>query len=348
MVPLTDLPKELREKILLAVVQQEDRLVGNTWPKTIMALLCVCKAIRRDMSWVLNFWSPLRWVQRPADLGLRAPTSLTIDGTECGPKLDSDQLGISIYDDAKAENIRGIDWGMGYSYSLMAWRNAVPRLPSGIKTILLDVTPAPGWMREEHIRSLHTLHLDNGTTRSFMMAHAYDISFMIERIYTRFASKTTVKLTGMLSHRNDWFVAEIIDRCQQKQIIIEYVGKYIYPYHIQQMVHALAPKEKTREVKDWQQALRLAPLRKVFWSNKSEDLFNRVCAESGLDAAWEEIREVAEMMADKQKTRLEMPPDDLHRAMVHSIACDMGLQTTSEGDSDNRHVVITKGSIVWG
>ncbi|KAJ8076201.1 hypothetical protein PM082_000619 [Marasmius tenuissimus] len=349
MVTLTDLPKELRQKIFLTAVQQEDRLVGNTWPKTITVLFRVCKVIRREMPWVLNSWSPLWWLQRPTDL--TASAFLNIDGIKCGPKLDS--LGISIFNDAEAENIRKADWATGYPHLLHpelveAWSSTVPRLPSGIETVLLDVTPAPGWMREEHVGWLHTLLIDTRTARCFMNAHVHDISGLVELIHARYASRITIKLTGTLSHRSNRFVAEVIDRCQQKQIIVEYVGKYVYKYHIQQVVHALAPKKLTREVKNRQQALRLASLRKVFWSNKSENLFSKACAEGGLDAVREEIRVVAEMMADKHKTRLEMPPSgNLHRAMVHSIAHDMGLQTASEGDGDNRHVVVTRESVSW-
>ncbi|KAK1219926.1 DNA-binding protein SMUBP-2 [Marasmius sp. AFHP31] len=349
MATLTDLPKELRQKIFLAVVQQEDKLVGNTWPKTITALLCVCKAIRRDMSWVLNSWIPLRWLQRPTDLA--APTSFTIDGIECGPKLES--LCLSIFNDAVAENIRKADWATGYPHLLHpelveAWSSAVPRLPSGIETVLLEVTPAPGWMRGRYVGSLHKLLHDTRTARCFMNAHVDDISSLVECIHTRYAGRITIELTGTLSRKSHRFVSGVIDRCRSKQINVEYVGKYIALLHIQQVVHALAPKKGSSEVKDWQQAVRLAPLRKVYWSDKSRNLVSKACAEGGLDGVREEIREVAEIMADKQRTRLEMPPsDNLHRAMVHSIAHDMGLQTASEGDGDNRHVVITKESIAW-
>ncbi|GME47440.1 hypothetical protein PM082_000619 [Neofusicoccum parvum] len=250
---LADLPTELRQGILLAAVEQEDRLVQDAWPGTIMALLSVCKATRRDMPWVLNCWSPLWWLQRPA--GLTGPTCLAVNGIQCGPKLA--RLCISIFHDAVVKNVKKADWALSYPHLVHpelvdAWICAVPRLPPGIATVLLDVTPAPGWMQEERPYQLKALVLDLRVARCFMNAHVNDISRLIERIHEHYAGKITINLTGKLSHKSDQFVAEVVNECLQKDIFVQYVGEYLRAdqgssIQIQHIVHDLAPKKLSPE-----------------------------------------------------------------------------------------------------
>ncbi|KAF9641536.1 hypothetical protein BFW01_g1519 [Lasiodiplodia theobromae] len=364
MAKLTDLPRELRQKILLAAVQQEDRLVGSTWPQTITTLLRVCKTLRRDMPWVLNTWSPQRWLQRPSDL-TTLPTSLTIDGVACGPFAAKPMhtLRISIFHDALPANIRKADWAMSRAEVLHpelidAWTAFIPQLPVAVDesirpTVLLDVTPAPGWMRAGgHVCELNALLLDDRTARIFMSWQVDGIADLVLRLHRHYAGNVDVKLTGALAVKSSQFVAGVVHRLLWNNgIRVHFVGEYVDPARaglgmIRHAVQRLAPKKKTAEVEDWARAVRLAPLRKVEWSKKSVKLFDRACDGGSVEAVTDDLREVAELMVDERRTRLEMPPfGNAHRAMVHSVAQDMGLLTASEGEGENRYVVITKKSL---
>jgi len=85
MAGLTTLPRELRQKILLVAVQQEDRFFGTRWPAWITDLLHVCKPIYHDMPWVISSWSPLWYFCRSIDMGNVQP--LIVNGAKYWPRL---------------------------------------------------------------------------------------------------------------------------------------------------------------------------------------------------------------------------------------------------------------------
>ncbi|OJD33772.1 uncharacterized protein BKCO1_2700068 [Diplodia corticola] len=388
---LTSLPRELRQNILLSAVQQETHLTINTpWPQTITSLLAACKLLRADMPWVLNAWSPLRVLQHPRDVAAAAATPLiTIDGVACnnpscqGPLC----LCLRLYHDVELRDL----WADGYGLDAAlvdAWHDAVAGLPLPVRVntqsgtndsdddvdarttsttstttpppptvILLDVTPAPGWMRAAgHANQLNALLQDTRTARRFLDAQALDVARLVRRIYEHYggggggSSKggrggaVEVKLTGKLARRSGAFVAKVDEG---GGVRVEFVGEYVEGAEagvgqLERAVRALAPK-KRGTVGDCARAVRLARLRRVEWSKRSAKLVDRACDGGGVEGVRETLGEMAELMVDERRDRLEMAPSgNLHRAMVHSLAQDMGMLTGSEGEGEGRFVVVTK------
>lgn len=110
------------------------------------------------------------------------------------------------------------------------------------------------------------------------------------------------------------------------------------------LIHDITPKTKPPGInaEDWKSALRLAPLRRVQWTRDTNRLFQRVADGSDSHTLRGELRAMGEVMVAEGKTRLEMAPsDNMHRAMLHRVARDMGLQSESEGQGDDRHVVVS-------
>lgn len=253
---------------------------------------------------------------------------------------------------------------------VQAWIQAVSQLPKENREVLLDITPAPGWLRgPQQVYGLNDLLLDNRVARCFMGdEHIHNISDLVQHVHERFAGKISVKLTGTLSRRSERFVLEVLGQC--RNVAVEWIGEYINSEQssaaqFQRIVHSLAPKKRTPDisVEDWQMAIKLAPLRRVRWSSKSVKLFARVCSEEKLDELREEIRELAELMVGKPGEVVKRIPiaeigefeigergenlkrtsyGNLRRALTHSLARDMGFRTASKGIDETRHVVIVR------
>ncbi|KAF4539259.1 uncharacterized protein LTHEOB_10423 [Lasiodiplodia theobromae] len=361
MATLIDLPQELRQRILLTAVQQEDRLAGSKWPKTIIALLHVCKTLRRDMPWVLDQWTPLRHLQRPSDL-TTAP-SLSIDGVACGPFLTkpAEMLYIDLFHDTLAANIRKATWnplddGVEMHQALVdAWRDAVPQLPMDKGLVVLDATPAPGWAREGHEYTLQWLMLRGA--QAFLAYHIDGIVDLVRRIYQHYAGNVEVMLAG----RYDTFhIQSLLRICfllrdfgiklpEGRQVKFSNSLR-VRRKTILYAVHNLAPRKGTPEVEDWSQAMRLAPLRKVKWSEKAAWLFQDLSTVGGsLDKLTDDMRKLAEVMVDEHGTTVTITEwTQLHlsrRRLIRHMARDMGLRVKSEGEGENRYVVISKESV---
>jgi hypothetical protein len=367
MATLTSLPRELRQQIFLTAVQDE-HLIGGTWPKTLNSLLQTCHLFRYDIPWVLNSWTPPWTLQKPADLKFLKTS--TIDGR---PTIH--HIRINIFHEVCIDSMKKPDWLTESSRVLqpelvLAWIEAVSLLPKECREVLLDITPAPGWLRRPHqMYQVNELLLDNRISRCFMGdRHVPNISALIQHIHERFAGKIRVNLTGTLCMRSERFMVGVLARCQN--VPVEWIGEYITReqsagVQFQRIVHSLAPKRRTRDicVEDWQRALTLAPLRKVRWSDKSIKLFAEICSEENVDELREEIRELAELTSGKPGEVVKRMPiteigdfeiggrggnlerisyENLRKAFTHSLARDMGFKTASKGIDETRHVVITR------
>jgi hypothetical protein len=220
---------------------------------------------------------------------------------------------------------------------------------------MLDVTPAPGGMRRHgRVYQRNDLLLENTTARCYMDAHVDSISNLIQRIHERFSGKISVKLTGTLSKRSERFVVGVLWRCMLKKVAVEWIGEYIGPEQgaaaqLQRIVHSLAPKRRTPDInaEDWQRALKLAPLRRVRWSDTSVELFGRACSEEQRNEWREEIRELAELKIGNRGGVVKKIPIteievDLRTALIRSLARDMGFRTASKGIDETRHIAITR------
>lgn len=110
------------------------------------------------------------------------------------------------------------------------------------------------------------------------------------------------------------------------------------------LIHEITPKTKSPGInkEDWKSALRLAPLRRVQWTSDANRIFQRVADGSDSHTLRGELRAMGEVMVAEGTMRLEMAPsDNMHRAMLHRLARDMGLRSESEGVGDDRHVVVS-------
>jgi hypothetical protein len=102
MTTLNSLPRELRQQILLAAVQDEN-FVGGTWPKTPISLFQTCHLFRHEMPWVLDSWTPLWTLQKPADVMFLQRSA--IDGR---PIIH--HICINIFHDICVRRLRIADW----------------------------------------------------------------------------------------------------------------------------------------------------------------------------------------------------------------------------------------------
>jgi hypothetical protein len=355
MTTFTRLPMEIRQQILLDAIQQETQIVGQAWPRTTLSLLHTNKLLRHDMLWVINIWSPLWVLQYPYELTAVPPLSLS--GPSGEPSLPTlHRLRINVFHEADDQKIKMADRFTGWSEVVhaelvSAWINAVESLHQDVEEVLVDVTPAPKWLRENKRRQqLLDLLLDNRVARCFLNEHVDDMSDLVKRIHKHYDGKITIKLTGILSRRSERFVLRVAAECMVEHIALVWVGEYVSPEQrsaaqLQRLVHSIALKNKPlgidKEV--WQKSLRLAPLRKIGWSDKSVGIFGRVYEEVEVENLREEIAQMAELMVKEGGGSVEMTPaGSLRRALVHSLAQDMGLRTASEGEGTNRYVVITR------
>lgn len=238
-----------------------------------------------------------------------------------------------------------------HSELVSAWINAVENLPQDVEEVLVDVTPAPKWLREKKRRQqLLALLLDNRTARCFLNEHIDNISDLVKRIHKHYNGKISIKLTGTLSRRSERFILRVAAECMVENIALIWVGEYVSAEQksaaqLQRLVHGLALKNKPLGIdkEGWQTALRLAPLRKIRWSDRSAEIFGQACEEIEVKDLREDIAQMAELMVNNGGGSVEMKPaGSLRRALVHILAQDMGLWTASEGEGTNRHVVITR------
>jgi hypothetical protein len=369
MASITDLPRELRQKIFLAAIWQEN-LVGTAWPKSIIALLHVSRLIRHDMPWVIKSWCPLWCLQRPNEATQFRP--LVVGGTECRPTLNC--LCIDVFHDVLLDNLKRADWATGEPQVLRHelvehWYQGVSQLPSsGVDTVLLDVTPVPGWMRERNTKTtpktlegstmatsagstgwkyqLTALLCDSRTSRIFLPAHIDGVSRLVTRIFQHFERNITLRLTGTLSHKNRQFIAAVTDRCTSLGIAIQYDGQYVNKHQaLRQTVERIAPKNKPPGIsaQDWHSALKLAPLRRIAWTKNSINVCDQISERSGTETVQEVVQNLGLFLTSTDATVLKMPPsDNMHRVLIHSVAQDMGLTTQSEGYNEGRHVIVYK------
>jgi hypothetical protein len=226
---LTTLPVELHQHILLAAVQKE-KIVGQAWPQNLLSLLQTCTLIRDEIPWVLTSWSSATWVlQKPQDLTVFS--SLSLNGQTLRPPLH--HLRITIFHETAIEVIKTACWAierLQYVRTglVQTWIEAVPLLPQGMEEVLLDVTPAPGWLcAPQQKMQLDALLLEHRIARYFMNAHVDDFVNLVQKTYEHYAGKIVVKLTGTLSRRSEGFVDGVVSQCEDKFITVEWAGEYV-------------------------------------------------------------------------------------------------------------------------
>ncbi|KAF1956238.1 hypothetical protein CC80DRAFT_492501 [Byssothecium circinans] len=344
---LLTLPRELRQTILLHAVQQETHLIGRTYPKPILSLLQTCILLRNDMAWVISSWTPTWYLTKPSDLP--SPPSITIVGTTYKPTIT--QITISIFHDTLVKNLKKADWITGYGYLahpelITAWSASIPSLPkSGIRTIFLDVTPAPGWMRSGHSTSLQSLLKDNRVARLFMNEHGNTIPSLIRQVHDHYTRAVEIKMTGTLNHRSRLFVSRVQMACLQWGRYVEFMGTFLdSEVALIRAVRIVAPKKKPEHVswKEWESMRLLGVLRRVTWAKDTKLAFERACDEDGEDEMVSVLRQIATFKASEDVERLEMPPaGKLQRAAVHKLSRDLRVSMVSEGEGDERHAVFS-------
>lgn len=270
---LTDLPRELRQKILLETLRDEHLLTGDALPKSVTTLLHVCREIRQDMPWVLKAWRPLRFLERPTDL-TKSP-SIKINGTRYTPRLGS--VYISLFHHDASEDIYrfykdGAIMHRGpivlFPFKLGQWPSAVPHLPLGIDTIILDNTPAPIWMRQAmsldkslfnsktenrlfFLRLLdRPLALQSMRPRTQKDRHVDAVVDLVERIHVHYEGNIKIILNDPL--RPPHISESMIKKCESQNIHVEYEA-------VANQTHEAHGIPLDKELEEWQVAMGIHP-----------------------------------------------------------------------------------------
>jgi hypothetical protein len=353
MATLTSLPHEIRQNIFLQLVQQEDQLIGSAYPKTIRTLLQTCNDLRNDMAWVLSQWSPTMWyLTTPFDLP--NPPSITIAGTIYTPKFTHICISMLHYIPLGTicNKYHGTIYHSETHPEVEEWSAVVAQLSTrGIKTVYLDITLAPGWMRKGHENSFNSLLLDGQVQKHLQLCYQYKLLRLIQLFHGHYVAAGNddieIKLTGVLSNRAKQDIDSVSWRSKYSGIDADFEGTYIdcVERALHKAVRTLAPKVQPARMnkQDWAGCQHLARLRKVRWSRPSWRLFNEACDEAGNEAMYAVLRQMAEYWIIGNCACLEMPPASaLRRTVIHNLAKDMGMSAESKGTGDDRRVAIVK------
>jgi hypothetical protein len=350
---LLNLPAELRQKILLLALPDEDR-VGAQWPcsASILTLLHICRCLREDMGEVIGVWEPKSTVVPYPYLITRVgKQTAEIAGKESGPK--DNRVCLQIFQDADPDRIKWTCYCVHrekYTHPelIEAWLGVVPQLPSHISSILLDVTPAPGWMRRKADYVSEALIHDKRAAKKFLGFHIDDIFRIIVNINRHFRGNIQIQLSGTLSMKSQGFVAEVVARTAAAGIDVSYSGNWVTEQKadglkMQKAINNIAPKQAMRQARKNQEPFQLDFLRRTRWSKDSKVLMAQVEAEWGEDVSTGHLRKVAEFVVNPSARVLTMEPTgNIRRALTHNLAKDMGLETRSENHGENRFVVVSK------
>jgi hypothetical protein len=358
------LPRELRQRILLLTLPHVIKpAIVPYLSLPARAILHVNHTIRQDMCWVLNNYSPHFYFNTPSDLShlLSSLTQRSSDAFfDYKPKFE--HVAFSIFHDAKVDTMHWTCYCLGrhmHSHDELfnAWAAAVPFLPNQVTTITLDITPAPGWMREDRPDWIRTFIQDRRVAKIFVPAHEDITLLLIQSIHQHFGDGVTVQLSGHISEKNRSSIDAIIARTTAVGLNISFVGSVLAVQHttpkppISDAVRKLAPlrygwiEEESRYgclAPRNEKERKCARLRDVGWSADTEKLWLRISTQN---AAWaiDLLVRFGNFMTNDEVDSWDCEPmDNRKRALVHNMAKDLGCTTQSFKDEPERFVRIEK------
>lgn len=302
------------------------------------------------MKWVLNSYSPRFVFHSPSHLAKFVSCVDNYSGStsfDYRPKFE--HLVFNIFDDAQLDIMQNTCYCRGrdtYSHDdlVKAWAAAVSN-PSRLRPreIKLDITPAPGWMRQYRPDWLRRFIQERRITKMFFAEHETVMLHLIDRVHEQFGDGVTVQLSGQLSEKSRPNLDSIVTRSVAAGVDIDFVGDVlpVQPVvrkpQIWEAVNKLGKPANTAEGR-W-----LARLRHAKWSAETQKLWMRVANQ---DLAWANAQLVTlgQFLTNDETDRILYCPAvaSMRRALLHRMAQDLGCITQSIGEGEDRFVRIEK------
>ncbi|KAF2488692.1 hypothetical protein BU16DRAFT_225228 [Lophium mytilinum] len=358
------LPRELRQRILLLslppVIQPA---IVPYFSIPAQNLLHISRIIRQDMYWVINTYSPCFYLNSPSHLDVFL-SSLNKDfrilSFDYAPKFAHASL--NIFHDAEVETMQWTCYCRGrgmhtHDELVDAWAAAVSSLPSQMRTILLDITPAPGPMRSNKPEWVPGFIQDRRISQKFVGEHGGVLLRLIQCIHERFGDGVAIQLNGQLSEKSRSALDAFIDLSTAAGMDVSFVGDMLAVQprvprpRIWKAVKKLAPvrcrwiAEENRLVylpaKEGQERL-VAGMRDVNWSVDTQKLWTRLANQ---DEAWVValLPKFGQFKMDGHLYEMDfLPMDNRQRALVHNMAKDLGYESQAVGEEPERFVRIEK------
>ncbi|KAI0740402.1 hypothetical protein C8Q76DRAFT_191665 [Earliella scabrosa] len=384
MMSILSLPAELRQRILLLSLPDEcsvERLPPSVWN-----LLHVSRSIRDDMDQIISHWAPTLVVPNPTALPANlsdlphsndasSPTTTSPLPPPPRPRLES--LRLYLFHDAKIDNILWTCYCHGrYFYThddlIKAWTAALPAFLQGdaakeLKTIIVDATPVPGFIRAKNPNWLPLFLHDKRVSKRFIGDHTEGIAELIAKVVVCTGGGTEasgsavvagggvrVELGGEYGPKSSRFIDELTAECKKLGITLPFTGTFLTwdPHSCPRLRDAV--KILTPVKKDFRclepgsvERRRAEALHRLLhtrgrWPMDTKNVFGKAVA-LDVDVAMESLRAVLEFKVDEERTVMDMEPaGNVHRKFAHCLARDLDMATTSVGEDPERFVRVTK------
>jgi hypothetical protein len=360
----TSLPRELRQRILLLSLPQNiQRAVIPYFSRPAQHLLQICREIRNDMSWVLSRYSPNFYFNNPSHLSeFLSSLNDKFDLLAFDYKPKFEHVTFSIFDDAKVDTMQWTCYCLArqmhtHDELVNAWARAVPTLPEQVKTITLDITPAPGWMRRDRPNWIQSFVQDRRVSKAFVSEHEGVTLLLIQVIYEYFGDGATIQLSGQVSAKSRSSLDALAMRSHAAGMDVVFVGDVLDVQHIkrtpkiQKAVQKLAPlrcgwiHDENRygdlPPKN-EQEQRFARLRKVKWSADTQNIWTRVSNEDEVFAL-DLLISFGQFVTNEFLNQMDFSPMvNRRRALVHKMAHDLACTSESIGEHSERYVRVRK------
>lgn len=203
MAMLTDLPSELRQRIIRLIpgaMPDEIQLNHKAWPDPVNQLLATCKLLRSDAIRLMSTWSFDCLITRSGYIGHLPRLSRAIEALGLKNRVQKVRLLIFAEitmahvrepDNLTRAHLRPLDRIMD------KWIERSTKLPRGdIKTVVVDVTPLPRSMLENHPNLVHA-NLVDSRTQNFLSRHWTPVSHIMNRLNEHF-NPAAFELTPMM------------------------------------------------------------------------------------------------------------------------------------------------------
>ncbi|KAF2666681.1 hypothetical protein BT63DRAFT_315509 [Microthyrium microscopicum] len=329
------LPPELRLCIELLALPDSVMVTDAACPTpAAYKLLHSNRIIRQDMQWVLERYSPRYRFKDPAQL---FQFIKSIDEAHVNrQKRTVEHISFDIFHDANVPTMHWTCYCQGremhtHDELIEAWAETIPSLPGSLKSVLLDITPAPGWMRKDRASWVPGFIDERLIARKFVSEHETVILQLIQKIHKRFGEDVNVLLGGQLSQKSRPSLDNILTQSATAGIPVTFVGD-IFPNPrdlppLSPEVWNAMPKRRGQE-----QA----------WRQKTKRLLNSIRYHDEHDTI-ALLENIAHFANDEDTNRLHLSKlDSKQRALVHNMAKDMEFSTKSTGDEPDRVLTIEK------
>ncbi|KAI0739442.1 hypothetical protein C8Q80DRAFT_1198722 [Daedaleopsis nitida] len=393
MISILSLPAELRQPILLLSLPDECNI--ERLPPSVWNLLHVSRSFRSDMDWVISHWAPTHIVPNPtavsaylsalhpSDNAFNSTPSQTISPLPTPPHPRFESLRLYLFHNAKTDDILRCGWFVSrdsYTHDdlMNAWITTLPTFLQAdaakeLKTIIIDATPVPGFIRAKNPNWLPLFLHDRRVSKRFLGDHTEGIAELIAKVVSCAGGGTEasgspsstagrrvrVELGGEFGPKSSGFIDELTAECERRGITLPFTGTFInwdsrscprlmdatkILTPVKKGIRCLEPESAERRRAE---ALhRLVHSKGYCWSRSwpidTERVFGKASA-LDVDAAMECLKVVLEFKVDEERTVFDMEPaGNVVRKLAHCLARDLEMATTSLGEDTERFVRIDK------